>query len=94
MAELKTKKTKASVKDFIDGQKNPVRREECRELNRIMPCDYYERVTDDDLKAIFAFLRTLPPTDHLVSNTDPPTPCARCGGEHGLGEKNEAPAGP
>lgn len=59
-----------------------------RRLNGLMPWGYYHGMTDADLKAIFAFLRTLPPTPHRVDNTTPPTPCARCGGTHGLGEFN------
>jgi hypothetical protein len=28
---------------------------------------------DDDLKALFAYLRALEPVHHLVDNTEPPT---------------------
>jgi len=60
-----------------------------RELNHIMPCEYFKGLTDEDVSAIFAFLRTLPPVAHDVSNIDDPTPCRRCGQPHGLGERNE-----
>lgn len=60
-----------------------------RELNHIMPCEYYKGLTDADVSAIFAFLRTLPSVAHDVSNIDAPTPCPRCGQPHGLGERNE-----
>jgi mono/diheme cytochrome c family protein len=60
-----------------------------RPLNHIMPWKYFRRMTDDDLKAIFAYLQTLPPVEHRVDNTEPPRPCKRCNGEHGYGDRNE-----
>ena len=59
-----------------------------RELNPVMPRSYFQGMTDEDLKAIFAYLKTVPPVAHRVSNVDPPTPCRRCGGTHGLGDSN------
>jgi mono/diheme cytochrome c family protein len=59
-----------------------------RDLNDIMIWGYYQNMTDDDLKAIYAYLQTLEPISHRVSNTDPPTPCPKCGESHGLGEMN------
>ncbi|HXO74325.1 MAG TPA: hypothetical protein VN824_03825, partial [Puia sp.] len=55
----------------------------------------YRNMTDQDLKAIYAYLRTIPPAAHYVSNQPPFTHCAICGLEHGLGDKNkrERPAG-
>jgi mono/diheme cytochrome c family protein len=64
-----------------------------RELNPIMPCEYFKGLTDEDVSAIFAFLRGLPPVAHNVGNVDAPTPCPRCGQPHGLGDRNE-PAPP
>lgn len=61
-----------------------------RVLNPVMPRSYFKNMNDEDLKAIFAYLKTLPPVKHRVSNVDPPTPCKRCGGVHGLGDQNEA----
>ena len=48
-----------------------------------------------DLKAIYAYLGTFPPSQHYISNQQPFTHCAICGQEHGLGYKNklEKPAG-
>jgi len=37
-----------------------------------MPWRYYGRLNDDDLKAIFAYLRTVPPIDNLVPEYAPP----------------------
>ena len=59
-----------------------------RRLSRFMPWWSYRYMTDEDLKAVFAHLRTLKPIKHLVDNTEPPTPCKLCGNRHGLGDKN------
>ncbi len=59
-----------------------------RKLNSIMPWGYFRNMTDDDLKAIFAYLQTLPPVQHRVDNTELPTECPRCGGRHGFGDMN------
>ena len=60
-----------------------------RELTRAMVWFEFRKLNDDDLGAIFAYLRSVPPVRHRVSNTDPPTWCPRCGRFHGLGELNE-----
>jgi len=59
-----------------------------RKLSSIMPWGYFRNMTDDDLKAIFAYLRTLPPVRHRVDNTEAPTPCPVCRRRHGHGEMN------
>jgi mono/diheme cytochrome c family protein len=59
-----------------------------RQLNPAMPWWYYGRMTDDDLKATFAFLRTLKPVRHRIDNAAPPTACSRCRQTHGLGHSN------
>ena len=61
-----------------------------RKLSDVMPWAHYRRMTDEDLKAIFAYLKTVAPVDHYVDNTQPPTKCARCGLEHGGGQRNKA----
>jgi hypothetical protein len=53
-----------------------------------MPWSYFRNLTDDDLKAIFAYLRTLKPVKHRVDNTEPPTYCRLCRKKHGLGNLN------
>ena len=60
-----------------------------RKLSSIMPWGYLRTMTDDDLKAIFAYLRTLPPVKHRVDNTEVPTACTVCGRKHGYGQLNE-----
>ena len=57
-----------------------------RKLNHIMPYGYFQRMTDDDLDAIFAFLKTVKPVHHRVDNTEPPVPCKICKQTHGLGQ--------
>jgi hypothetical protein len=59
-----------------------------RPLDDMMPTHYFGKMTDQDLKDIFAYLKTLKPVDHYVDNTLPPTKCPRCGLVHGGGEKN------
>ncbi len=59
-----------------------------RKLNSIMPFGAYKNLTDDDLKAIFAYLRTLKPVKHRVDNSLPPTYCKLCRLKHGGGELN------
>ena len=59
-----------------------------RELNQIMPWWHFRNLTDDDLKAIFAYVRTLKPVKHHVDNTEPPTFCKLCGSRHGEGDRN------
>ncbi len=59
-----------------------------RKLNQIMSWWDYRNLTDDDLKAIFAYLRTLKPVKHHVDNTESATLCKICGSPHGLGDKN------
>jgi mono/diheme cytochrome c family protein len=59
-----------------------------RELNPWMEWPYFRIMTDNDLKAIFGYLRTQPPVRHSVDNTEPPRPCRLCGRTHGLGDLN------
>ena len=59
-----------------------------REISDIMPWRFFSNMTDDDLRSVFAYLKTLKPVDHSVDNSLPPTKCARCGQEHGGGERN------
>ncbi len=59
-----------------------------RLLASIMPWGYFRNLTDDDLKAIFSYLRTLKPVKHRVDNTDPPTYCKLGRHKHGLGALN------
>jgi mono/diheme cytochrome c family protein len=59
-----------------------------RSLSPVMPWYFYRNMTDEDLKAIFAYLRTLKPIKHTVDNTVPLTACKLCGMKHGGGDRN------
>jgi mono/diheme cytochrome c family protein len=59
-----------------------------RELKPIMPVVEFQNLTDDDLKAMFAYLKSLPPVKHRVDNSLPPTPCKLCKQKHGAGDQN------
>jgi mono/diheme cytochrome c family protein len=59
-----------------------------RPLNSIMPYEEFKNLNDDDLKAIYAYLRTVPPIKHHVDNSLPPTYCKICKQKHGGGDQN------
>jgi Cytochrome C oxidase, cbb3-type, subunit III len=59
-----------------------------RSLNQIMPWRHYGGMTDDDLKSIFAYLRSIKPIHHVVNNAEPATLCVVCNVAHGGGQKN------
>lgn len=57
-------------------------------LDPVMPWIAFRNLTDHDLRAIHAYLHTMPPVAHFVNNHAEPTNCAVCGQMHGLGELN------
>jgi mono/diheme cytochrome c family protein len=59
-----------------------------RSLSPVMPFEAYGKLTDDDLKAMFAYLRTLKPVKHRVDNTLSATYCKLCRQTHGGGDQN------
>lgn len=59
-----------------------------RRLDPLMPVEQYKGMTEGDLKAIFAYLRTLKPVKHRVDNSEPPTYCKLCRTKHGAGDQN------
>ena len=63
-------------------------RVQARQLNQIMPWPRLRALTDQDLKAMFSYLQTLKPVAHRVDNSEPPSPCRKCGFRHGLGAAN------
>lgn len=74
------------TKMFIDTIRNGSVR--ARVLNPIMPFATYRGMTDDDLAAIFAYLKTVPPVHHHVDNTEPATYCKLDKTTHGGGGQN------
>jgi mono/diheme cytochrome c family protein len=59
-----------------------------RKLSSVMPFAQFRNINDDDLKDMFAYLRTLPPVHHRVDNSLPPTYCKICRLRHGAGDQN------
>jgi hypothetical protein len=58
-----------------------------RKLNQIMPWHTYRGMTDEDLAAMFAYIKTFKPIRHHVDNTLP-TYCKLCRQMHGGGDQN------
>ncbi len=58
-------------------------------LSPIMPWVAFKNMNDEDLKSIYAYLKTIPSSQHYINNQQPFTYCAICGQEHGLGGKNK-----
>jgi mono/diheme cytochrome c family protein len=59
-----------------------------RPLNQPMPWWFFRNMTDDDLKAIFAYLRTVKPVHHRVDNSETASKCKLCNHSHGSGTEN------
>jgi Cytochrome c len=63
-------------------------RVKARILSPIMPINVFKNLTDDDLKAMFAYLRTVKPVKHRVDSAQTPTLCKLCKQKHGGGAEN------
>ena len=59
-----------------------------RKLDALMPVEQYSGLAEDDLKAMFTYLRTVKPVQHRVDNSLPPTYCKLCRSKHGAGDQN------
>lgn len=59
-----------------------------RPLSPVMPWAYFGKMSDDDLKAIYAYLKTVKPIKHVVDNNDEPSECQLCHEVHGGGKYN------
>lgn len=59
-----------------------------RPLSSVMPFVIFRNLSDDDLKAMFAYLKTLTPVHHRIDNSLPPTYCRLCRHQHGAGDQN------
>lgn len=59
-----------------------------RPLHAMMPVTIYTNLSDGDLKAIFAYLKTLKPVKHHVDNSEPVAECKVCRQKHGGGAQN------
>jgi len=59
-----------------------------RKISPTMPWWFFGQMNDDDLKAIFAYLRTVKPVHHRVDNTEPVAYCRICKHKHHGGALN------
>lgn len=59
-----------------------------RPLRASMPFYFFGKMSDEDLRAIFAYLKTLKPVKHQLDNFEPPTYCRLCKQKHGFGATN------
>lgn len=59
-----------------------------RPLRASMPFYFFAKMSDQDLAAIFAYLKTLKPVKHQLDNFEPPTYCRLCKQKHGFGATN------
>jgi hypothetical protein len=71
---------------FIEAMRTGVVRG--RELNKTMPWTVLRHLTDEDLAAMFAYLKTLKPISHRVDNKEDATLCPLDGTMHGAGDQN------
>jgi hypothetical protein len=53
-----------------------------------MPWYYYGKISDEDLKSMFAYLKTVKPVKHQLDNLEPPSFCRLCRQRHGFGATN------
>jgi hypothetical protein len=54
-----------------------------RKLNQIMPWHTYRGMTDEDLEAMFVYVKTFKPVHHHVDNSQPAAYCKVCRQTHG-----------
>jgi mono/diheme cytochrome c family protein len=59
-----------------------------QQLKPPMPFRDFHNLKPADIRAIYAYLRTVPHVRHNIDNTDPPTYCKIDGEMHGLGDRN------
>jgi mono/diheme cytochrome c family protein len=59
-----------------------------RPLHASMPWYFFGKMTDNDLGAIFAYLKTVKPVKHQIDNFEPPAFCRLCKQKHGFGATN------
>jgi mono/diheme cytochrome c family protein len=57
-----------------------------RPLNNPMPWWFFKNMKDDDLRAIFAYLKTVKPVHHRVDNSENAAECKLCNHKHGGAE--------
>ncbi len=59
-----------------------------RKLNQLMPWAGFRGLTDEDIAAIYAYVKTFKPVKHTVDNTEAATLCKICKQVHGGASRN------
>ena len=59
-------------------------------MHALMPWIVIKNYTEEDLRAIYRYLKTVPPVRHYINNIGKSMYCKLCGGLHGAGELNTA----
>ena len=59
-----------------------------RKLKPVMNPALFKGLSDEEVKDVFAYLRSVPAVKHRVDNTEPPTECRLCRRKHGAGAAN------
>lgn len=59
-----------------------------QKLSPVMPVKYFRNMTNSDLTAIYAYLRTAKAVHHEIDNVAPATYCKLDKEKHGLGDRN------
>jgi hypothetical protein len=59
-----------------------------RKLSPIMPVMVYGNMREEDLRAIWAYVKTFKPVKHTVDNSEAATECKLCRQKHGGGARN------
>ncbi len=59
-----------------------------RKLSTMMNPALVKSLSDDDLRAMFAYLKSVKPIQHRVDNAEPVSLCKVCGNKHGAGAQN------
>jgi hypothetical protein len=57
---------------FMDAIRNGKHRGTGRVILPPMPWNWYRNMTDEDLKAVFAYLQSLPPISNAIPEPTPP----------------------
>jgi hypothetical protein len=66
-----------SEQNFIKAMRTGKHLGAGRDILPPMPWDWYGKMTDDDLRAIFAYLKTIPPIKNKVPDPVPPPPAGK-----------------
>jgi len=66
-----------SEENFIQAMRTGKHLGGGRDILPPMPWEYFGKLSDDDLKAVFAYLKSIPPIKNKVPDPVPPAPAAK-----------------